>query len=309
MVISIDLTVIMKKIFIDPLRSRKKNRVEQLHFSKDGVPLPSVIEISESGMCNRLCTFCPRSDPNYKHVNEFIPSSLILKMSKELSLLNYKGLILFSGFVEPLLDKNIYNLISIIRKNLPMAQIEIITNGDVLDKKRVLKLFSSGLSALLVSIYDGEKEYKQMQKLFLDSGLSEDQYKIRKRYLSEDQNFGLSLSNRSGMMENALHKIPSPKNPIKKNCFYPGYTFFMDYTGEVLTCNHDWGKKLIIGNLKDKSFMDLWLDEEWMIAREKLYKGDRDFAPCNKCDVDGTMMGKPHAEAWKDFKSKKNNPY
>ena len=24
---------------------------------------------------------------------------------------------------------------------------------------------------------------------------------------------------------------------------------------------------------------------------------------------DGTMMGKSHAEAWKDFKNKKNNPY
>ena len=55
--------------------------------------------------------------------------------------------------------------------------------------------------------------------------------------------------------------------------------------------------------------MELWLDKEWMIAREKLYKGDRSFAPCNKCDVDGTMMGKPHAEAWKNFKNKQNDPY
>ncbi len=299
----------MKKVFIDPLRSRKKNRVEKLYFTDDGIPLPSVIEISESGMCNRLCSFCPRSDPNYKHVNEFISSELIAKMSKELSAINYKGLILFSGFVEPLLDKNIYNLINIIRKDLPSAQIEIITNGDVLNKERILKLFSSGLSALIISIYDGEKEYDEMKKLLSESGLKDEQYKIRKRYLPESQNFGLSLSNRSGMMENALYKIPSPKQPIKKNCFYPNYTFFMDYTGEVLTCNHDWGKKLIIGNLKDKSFMELWLDKEWMIAREKLYKGDRSFAPCNKCDVDGTMMGKPHAEAWKNFKNKQNDPY
>ena len=105
-----------------------------------------------------------------------------------------------------------------------MAQIEVITNGDVLNKERTLKLFASGLSALLVSIYDGEKEYDQMKKLLTETGLLDDQYKIRKRYLPERKNFGISLSNRAGMMENAEHKIPSLKKPKKKACFYPNYT-------------------------------------------------------------------------------------
>ena len=46
------------------------------------------------------------------------------------------------------------------------------------------------------------------------------------------------------MMENAEYKIPSLKEPLKKPCYYPHYTFFMDYTGEVLVCSHDWGKNL-----------------------------------------------------------------
>jgi len=295
----------VKKNFIDPLRSRKKERVEQLYFTKDGIPLPSVIEISESGMCNRKCSFCPRSDPDYEHVNEFIPTALVSKMSKELAPHDYKGLILFSGFVEPLLDKNIYNLISIIRKDLPNAQIEIISNGDVLNKARVLKLFNAGLSALIISIYDGDKEFNEMHDLFIEAGISKNQYKIRKRYLSEDQNFGLSLSNRGGMMENAEYKVASPEKALKRPCYIPDYTFFLNYTGEVLTCNHDWGKKLLIGNLNNKSFMDLWLDHKFIDARKKLYNGDRNFAPCNKCDVDGTMMGKPHADAWESYKNKK----
>ena len=51
--------------------------------------------------------------------------------------------------------------------------------------------------------------------------------------------------------------------------------------------------------------MDLWLDHKFIDARKKLYNGDRNFAPCNKCDVDGTMMGKPHADAWESYKNKK----
>ena len=68
---------------------------------------------------------------------------------------------------------------------------------------------------------------------------------IRHRYLGADQDFGLTLSNRSGMMNNAEFKIEPLKTSIKKPCFYPSYTFFMDYNGDVLMCSHDWGKKKI----------------------------------------------------------------
>ena len=80
------------------------------------LPMPSEIEISESGMCNRKCHFCPRSDPNYEHVNQFIEKSLFEKLCDELKELKFSGLFIFSGFVEPLLDKNIYNLISYSKK-------------------------------------------------------------------------------------------------------------------------------------------------------------------------------------------------
>ena len=56
-------------------------------------------------------------------------------------------------------------------------------------------------------------------------------------------------------MENAEYKIASPEKALKRPCYIPDYTFFLNYTGEVLTCNHDWGKKLLIGNLNNKSFM------------------------------------------------------
>ena len=76
--------------------------------------------------------------------------------------------------------------------------------------------------------------------------------------------------------------------------------------GDVIVCNHDWGKKFIIGNFNQKSFKDLWLDEKWMNARQKLFQGKRNFSPCNVCDVDGMRMGRGHAEAWREFTNKKN---
>ena len=41
---------------------------------------------------------------------------------------------------------------------------------------------------------------------------------------------------------------------LNTKCFYPGYYFFMDYNGDVLMCPHDWGKKIILGNLNTQNF-------------------------------------------------------
>jgi len=290
----------VKKKFIDPLIKRKADLTKNVHFFND-VPLPSVIEISESGTCNRKCSFCPRSAPDFKDVKEFVSDKLISKLSKQLSIYKYSGIFLFSGFVEPMVDKNIYNLISIVRKNLHNAKIEMVTNGDALNKSRIKKLFDFGLSTLLVSIYDGKKEAEAMEKLLISCNLNQDQFKVRHRYLPESDSFGITLSNRSGMMDNAEYKIPSLKEPLKKPCYYPHYTFFMDYTGEVLVCSHDWGKKLVVGNLKNENFIDIWRNQKFSLARKNLYQANRNFSPCDKCDVTGTFMGHSHAKAWENL--------
>ena len=67
-------------------------------------------------------------------------------------------------------------------------------------------------------------------------------------------------------------------------------------------CSHDWGKKNILGNLKKKKFLDIWLSQNSKIAREKLNKGDRSTSPCNVCDVHGDLIGKKHHEAWEKIK-------
>jgi wyosine [tRNA(Phe)-imidazoG37] synthetase (radical SAM superfamily) len=127
--------------FLDPAIERKNLIVEKsLQLTQEGWPLPAVVEISESGTCNRKCSFCPRSDESYPDIQEFIDPVLLTKLVSELSSYGFKGLFLFSGFVEPMIDKNIYELISIVKKFLPKARIEMVTNGDALNLGRIKKL-------------------------------------------------------------------------------------------------------------------------------------------------------------------------
>ena len=183
-----------------------------------------------------------RSAPDFEDKKEFISDKLHEKLCSELKELNYKGTIRYSGFVEPLIDKNIFNLINMARNNLPDVNIEMVTNGDPLNLKRLIKLFDSGLNRILISAYDGKDEAEKLEDLCKTANLTINQYIVRHRYYSEDKDFGITLSNRSGLMDNAEYKIPPLKEALKKPCFIPSYTFFLDYQGDVLMCPHDWEK-------------------------------------------------------------------
>ena len=201
----------IEKKFIDPnLKNKSKTVEDKIQLIKVGdnlFPLPTEVEISESGTCNRKCSFCPRSDPNFVDKKEFISNSLHEKLCLELKELNYKGTIRYSGFVEPLIDKNIFNLIKMSRSFLPNSNLELVTNGDPLNAKRLKKLFDNGLNKLLISVYDGEEDAIKFENMCKNIGLKNEQYIIRKRYLSEDEDFGITLSNRAGLMDNAEFKI------------------------------------------------------------------------------------------------------
>lgn len=287
--------------FLDPNIKRKskiiQNSLQLIAGTK--IPLPSLVEISDSGTCNRKCSFCPRSDENYEDKKEFISPYLHEKLLKELSGYNYTGMIIYSGFNEPLLNKDIYQNIAQTKRYLPKSKIELITNGDVLNLTRLLKLFESGLSTILISVYDSEKDYFKFQKLCNEAGLNSNQYILRKRYLSEEKNFGITISNRGGLMDNAKYPIKSLEKPLSAKCFYPSYTFFLDYNGDVLMCSHDWGKKNILGNLNKQSFIDIWLSDKAKETRTKLFSSLRDFSPCNVCDANGSLIGSNHVKAWK----------
>ncbi len=293
------------KNFYDPNIDRKSKIYDDAFKTlDDGTPLPSIIEISNSGVCNRVCSFCPRSDPDYKHVNEFFSNDLHDKLCSDLAKYDFSGIFAYCGFNEPLLKKDIYRDIEFVRKTLPKSKIEIVTNGDVLNKERLKGLFDAGLSTILISVYDGKKEEDSFHDMCESLKLKNSQYVIRNRYMPEELDFGLTLSNRAGNLKKAGYKIEESKKYIDKSCSYPSYMFFVDYNGDVLMCSHDWSKEMILGNLNKNNFIEIWNSKQSKLARKNLNNSKRCFAPCNKCDVVGDLVGKKHMSAWNKFYSK-----
>ena len=56
-------------------------------------------------------------------------------------------------------------------------------------------------------------------------------------------------------MQNAEFKIASLNEPLNHAIYH--LILFLDYQGDVLMCPHDWGKKVILGNLNKQKLIDI----------------------------------------------------
>jgi radical SAM protein with 4Fe4S-binding SPASM domain len=291
--------------FIDTSTVRKNKIVtEKLYYHKN-LPVFSMIEFNIAYSCTRNCEFCPVSDKTfYKKRNEYLPFELFYKIVRELKEINYRGSILFSGFSEPLLHKDLEQFIHKAKQTLFDIRFEIVTNGDLITAEKLKSLFKSGLDTLIISLYDGPHQIDFFSNLREKCNLSENQIVLRRRYY-ENGNYGMTLSNRAGLIDSNKYRDKNEekitKLPYKNPCYYPFYMIFVDLNGDVLLCPHDWAKKKILGNLQKDSLWNIWSGEQLNYLRKKLIKSDRSFSPCKYCDVLGTVIGYEHFLKWKDF--------
>ena len=296
----------IKHKYFDPNITRKgevlQRHLEGSQADPTAPPFFSLIEFNLSGLCNRKCVFCPRVDPDvYPNVNEHIPLDLYEKIMGELAEVDYDGMILYSAFGEPLLYKNLETVLQVSKQYCPKVRIETVTDGDFVTPAKLRTLFSAGLDTLLISLYDGPEQVEFFQKIIDEVGLSDTQVVLRKRWLPPEEHYGITLSNRSGMVNIPEVGVSALTTSLKRPCFYPFYQVLVNYDGVVLLCPHDWGKKLIVGNLNNSTIHELWDSKVMRRVRRSLAGSDRNFPPCDVCDVDGTMMGRPHFEQWMKY--------
>lgn len=274
----------------------------------NGGPWFQHLEVDVSGICNRRCIFCPRYDTkNYPNVREFFPLEIWDKMTAELGGYGYQNRIALSGTGEPLFHKQLEKLVVIGRRNLPDVQLDLITNGDMLNAKKMKSLMEAGLSRILISLYDGPFQHEKFDAMAESVGLTKEQVVCRVRYLSQEENFGLELSNRGGLADNKEAGMGNTPEPRNRPCHYPFYFSSVDFRANVLLCPHDWPRHLIVGNLRDQTFAEIWNSETMKRVRKKMFAVDIDFLPCSVCTVNGLLDGKENYDRWVRHYDEKDN--
>tara|TARA_R110000824_G_scaffold401682_1_gene613576 strand:- start:1870 stop:2751 length:882 start_codon:yes stop_codon:yes gene_type:complete len=269
------------------------------------VPLFSFIELNINEICNRVCPFCPRANPEkYPNQNIHMSVELAKNIADQLAVLNFTGIVNISGTGEPLLTKHIVDIVKEFGDR--GIHIEIVTNGDMLVKKNgpklIKNLYSAGLRQFVVSMYDGPEQIETFDTLFASCDIDKSLYSLRDRWYDESEDYGLLYTNRAGNIGfEHLSDIAKQKlmESGKSACFYTHYSMMIDWCGDALLCCQDmYNRTVKFGNVKDKSLIDIWTDAKLMEFRNKLKNGERCLSPCNNCNADGQIFGGNHAKAW-----------
>jgi radical SAM protein with 4Fe4S-binding SPASM domain len=267
---------------------------ENIKFYK-GFPLPSWIELSLIDVCNRSCSFCPKSNeaiaPNtYQKMSKLLIDKLVTDLKK----IKYSGSIALCGYGEPLLHKDIYY---IVKRLSETSSVEVVTNGDVLNYKMLKDLFAAKASRVLISMYDGPHQVKKFRKIISQSKVPEDFVILRDRWYDKASNFGVKLTNRTGTI-----KIGDQvANNVHTTCFYPSYQFLIDWNGDIFLCPQDWQRRITMGNMMQEEIFNIWTGKILSKYRSDLLKGNRKTSPCNSCNAQGTLLGQNHAKIWKEI--------
>ncbi len=283
--------------FVDPI-FHHRNSFDFEATANDIISTLAVVEINPTELCNRTCVFCPRSDPRvYKNAKRF----MTIKTAENIAIglqdvdFGYRGQISISGFGEPLLNPELVNIVGIFRRHLPGVHIELICNGDFLESIEIRRFLSSGVNKILVNLYDGPEQVQEFERRF--KGVPAERYILRHHYLGPDQDYGLTLNNRTGL---ASFRGPLAE-PIQRACHVPFYKMMLDWNGNHLLCFNDWGRRArISGNVNHSSIRDLWLSEDMEIYRRHLLREDRSLSPCSSCDILGTLHGGHAYNAFKE---------
>jgi len=273
--------------------NRKKPILDRDPQFYKGVPLPSYIELSMIDVCNRDCSFCPKSDhslaPNTYNKME---KPLVEKLIKDLKKINFLCYITMCGYGEPLLHPEVIQISNAIGKDWG---IEVVTNGDVLSIEKLKELYKSKITTMVVSMYDGPEQVEKFKKMLTEANVPSDFFVLRDRWYKGEE-FAEYITNRAGTVKSGKQK--EIKNFKDKKCFYPAYHAQIDWNGDMYLCPHDWQRRNPVGNLMQKEFFEIWNGNMLQKYRKMLFEGERKKSPCSECNCDGTIHGNKHYDAW-----------
>lgn len=231
-----------------------------------------VVEVEVNTTCNYgKCPYCPVSLEPKAVPQKIMPTKLFNKILLDLKSLEYAGKMTYHRYGEPLMI-NVEQYISMTKKVLPEVTTELFTNGILLTKERLQSLKLSGVDEITVTQHTPEGFINKLANISDD--LLE---KVYVRYGNE-----LRLSNRAG----TLSKIVGfDKSLSTKPCFRPVNAMIIDINGNVLICSDDYYKKLIMGNITNKTIEQIWRSEQYVNKRNSLSIGLRDTVElCKTCN-------------------------
>lgn len=305
----------------DNIISANRNRLE------DVIPLdtPYTLAIDPCNLCNFKCKFCAMQSSNeaQSYEKQMMPLSLFKKIIDDISVFPNKLKVLrVNGQGEPLLNKDITEMIRYAKSKGVADFIETITNGSRLNPQFNRQLIESGINRVRISVeavsaegyyeiagvkIDFEKFLENIRDLHERSGdaceiyiktvdAAVDTPEKEQRYYQLFEGIcdriwidgvGPLWSDWDELNQNFdIRKtgMHGQKLQTVQVCPYSFYSLIINADGEVTVCCADWRRKFVVGDLKRQSLYEIWNSERLRTFWKDMLSGRKDqYEMCRKC--------------------------
>lgn len=285
---------------------------------------PLVVFVDPSDACNFKCRFCPTSDRDLmKAVGrpwKQLSFDLFTKIADDmLAFPNKVEVLRLYKDGEPLLNKRLVDMIKYAKDIGASNRIDTTTNASLLNKEKGKAIADAGLDRINISVYGMTNDhYKNFSGVKLEFervlGNIRDFYEIRgncemlvkingdtlspeekQMFLDQFGDYadkihiehimscwpefelrGVEVNSSKGIYGQEIKEIDA--------CPYPFYSFSINSDGLVSVCFLDWGRKMIVGDVKEQSVQEIWDGKQMRSYRKMFLEGKRkQHQTCGNC--------------------------
>lgn len=245
---------------------RTKSLVESSEIESHFGCLKTIV-LNVSEVCNLECPMCPRSS-GYKSTNKFMSIDTAAELSRQLTKLDYRGIVSISGMGEPCINKDLLSICNI----LYGFKVQVITNGTLDYDYKTLSKYAK----ILVSVHDWS-QIDEINKRFVNVPV------IIRNHDTTSPDCELKITNRGGW---------NNQEQWDTVCNYPFYKTIIDHDGCYLLCCDDWKRfskdnTINISSINIEDYFCNHLNE----AKSNMLTKGRLCEPCNHCNTNGKLIG------------------
>lgn len=251
------------------------------------------VDINITDLCNRTCSFCPRSDASiYPNNNQNMSLELFDRVMEQIEEWRFSGNVILAGRGESTNHPQFEKIIQRLLRKPNRYKTQVTTNGWRLD--RYWKYYRQ-LDNLVLNTYTTEEDFVARRTKYprLDNGERIEDYWKPDGNSVEAVNVLPDYPDPKGGNFRYAHKfnhragLIAGGTAVKGPCIHPMRGIFINFDGELQMCCNDWSHQIGFANVKDVNMFREWRDnKELRRISTELINGNRDAVPpCSVCDV------------------------
>ncbi|SMF21138.1 Radical SAM superfamily protein [Tistlia consotensis] len=261
-----------------------------------------LVEIENHSYCNRTCWFCPNVFLDRRSANHLMSDALFERIVADLASIDYRQVLMWSRYHEPLAHDSLYPRLAKARAALPNAQIALTSNGDYLNPESIAALEAAGVDRLFLDLYlpdgregdpeamaDGLRRFGKRTGLGLEE-IGQRDYRVTGSVMKITMgvpNFSVeTMWTRGGLMD-----IPKRRSYRRRAaCFAPVRHVVVDWNGKGVLCCHvrsdaPQQAEAVIGDLSQPGYGLFDFYRDLAPARAGLLAPGPKGGVCETCDV------------------------